>query len=44
MQITDFAALGRVDQLACPHHCRRESACHVRRIWKTKKIFFLDDD
>ena len=25
-------------------HCRREFACHVRRIWQTRRIFFPDDD
>jgi hypothetical protein len=25
-------------------HCRRGLACHVRRIWKTRRIFFPDDD
>jgi hypothetical protein len=25
------------------YHCRREFACHIRRIWKTKKFFFPDD-
>jgi hypothetical protein len=25
-------------------HCRREFACHVRRIWKTRGFFFPDDD
>ena len=25
-------------------HCRREFACHVRRIWRTRRIFFPDDD
>ena len=24
-------------------HCRRELACHVRRMWKTKRFFFPDD-
>jgi hypothetical protein len=25
------------------YHCRREFACHIRRIWKTKRFFFPDD-
>jgi hypothetical protein len=25
-------------------HCRRELACHARRIWKTRKLFLPDDD
>jgi len=25
-------------------HCRRELACHIRRMWKTKRFFFPDDD
>jgi hypothetical protein len=25
-------------------HCRRELACHVRRMRKTKRFFFPDDD
>jgi hypothetical protein len=25
-------------------HCQREFTCHVRRIWRTKRFFFSDDD
>jgi hypothetical protein len=32
------------DEETRPWHCQREFACHVRRMWKTRRFFFPDDD